>query len=47
MRGDDEQGGVPHANFRNEVLVVNLTMAKALDLTLPPLILSQADEVIE
>jgi hypothetical protein len=27
--------------------VVNLTMAKALDLTLPPLILSQADEVIE
>jgi putative tryptophan/tyrosine transport system substrate-binding protein len=28
-------------------LVVNLTMAKALDLTLPPLILSQADEVIE
>jgi putative tryptophan/tyrosine transport system substrate-binding protein len=28
-------------------LVVNLTMTKALDLTLPPLILSQADEVIE
>jgi hypothetical protein len=21
LRGDDEQGGVPHANFRNEVLV--------------------------
>jgi hypothetical protein len=20
LRGDDEQGGVPHANFRNEVL---------------------------
>jgi hypothetical protein len=36
-----------YANLRNEVLVVNLTMAKALDLTLPPLILSQADEVIE
>ena len=36
-----------YANLRNEVLVVNLTMAKALDLTLPPLIQSQADEVIE
>ena len=22
LRGDDEQGGVPHANFRNEVLAV-------------------------
>ncbi|MGA7868720.1 MAG: molybdopterin cofactor-binding domain-containing protein, partial [Stellaceae bacterium] len=24
LRGDDEQGGVPHANFRNEVLVYAL-----------------------
>ena len=27
LRGDDEQGGVPHANFRNEVLVLLATPA--------------------
>jgi hypothetical protein len=27
LRGDDEQGGVPHVNFRNEVLAGNRFLA--------------------